>query len=88
MKLFENCEILRHHVRGDTAVVIAGDRAVTPAEGAALLVEYANSFGSAAKPIYFSRDGWQMLEGSKKGDAKPIVRSPAADQGSTTSGAA
>lgn len=61
MKLFEDCEIVRQHLRGATAVVIVGDRALVGDEGAALLEEFKASFGERHTPIYFSAEGWQPL---------------------------
>ena len=61
MKLFHDCEVIRSHVRGHAAVYIAGDRAVTVDEGAALLAEFVASFGDAQRPMYFSGEGWQAL---------------------------
>lgn len=70
MKLFTDCEIVRHHLRGNTAVVIVGDRAVTDEEGAALLAEFADSFGTTHRPVYFSKDGWQGLPEAPKAAKK------------------
>lgn len=62
MKLFQDCEIVRQHLRGHTAVTIVGPRAVTADEAAALLAEFADSFGTRHFPSYFSGDGWQDLQ--------------------------
>jgi hypothetical protein len=42
--------------------MIVGDRALSDAEGAALLAEFVDSFGTTNKPVYFSREGWQILK--------------------------
>lgn len=77
MKLFTDCEIVRHHLRGHTAVVIVGARAATVDEGVALLAEFADSFGTTQRPMYFSKDGWQQL--GKASKAKAAVQTPAPD---------
>jgi hypothetical protein len=61
MHLFADCEIVRGHWRGTNAVLIVGDRAVTPEEARALLAQFAASFGPDQTPVYFSRDGWQFI---------------------------
>jgi hypothetical protein len=63
MDLFKDCEIQRMHLRGTPVALIVGDRAVSAEEGAALLAQYAASFGrSTAVPAYVSPDGWQLLK--------------------------
>jgi hypothetical protein len=59
MKL-QDCETMQLHIRGVSAVVLIGSRAVTGAEGAALLAEYDQAYGANARPVvFFSKDGWQ-----------------------------
>jgi len=76
MKLFHDCEIVRQHLRGHTAVVVVGNRAVTAAEGASLRAEFIASFGTRLVPMYFSKDGWQTLDAPAK-PAKPPAPAPA-----------
>ncbi len=77
MKLFEDCEIVHQHLRGSTAVVIVGNRAIKPDEAAALLGEFKASFGDRHTPIYFSADGWQQLAGAAVGrKARPVLLQP------------
>lgn len=64
MKLFLDCEVMRHHWRGANAAVIVGDRAITTEEGESLMRQFSQSFGSGLTPAYLSPDGWQMLGGA------------------------
>lgn len=56
-----DCELYLREVRGQRLAIIAGPRAVTAAEGAALLDQYfASCIGP--QPVYTSPAGWQVLE--------------------------
>lgn len=76
MKLFQDCEISRQHLRGHAAVVIVGNRAVTAAEAASLRAEFIGSFGTKLVPMYFSKDGWQSLDAPAK-PARTAAPAPA-----------
>lgn len=71
MKLFQDCEIHRWHLRGQTAVAIVGSRRATSEELAALAAEFRDSFGDRHVPIYFSAEGWQDMAPQPDADAKP-----------------
>jgi hypothetical protein len=81
MDLFKDCEIQRMHLRGSPVVLIVGDRAATAQEGAALLAQYAASFGhSTAAPAYVSRDGWQLLKPQFEPQTSLSASAPAAGE--------
>jgi hypothetical protein len=70
MKL-QDCETMQLHIRGVSAVVLIGDRAVTGAEAAALLAEYDAAYGHNARPlVYFSKEGWQTPQRAKPSESK------------------
>jgi hypothetical protein len=82
MDLFRDCEIQRMHLRGNTVVLIVGDRKATPGECHELLKQYAASFGrSTAAPAYISKDGWQLLIPRSELQTSPA--SPGADASET-----
>jgi glyoxylate carboligase len=75
MKL-SDCEILHIHARNCPGAVVIGARAVTEAEAAELLAEFAEVSGLPA--AYFSRAGWQTLAVAPQAPAEAPAAKPAA----------
>lgn len=79
MKL-SDCTLSHTHCRGVSARYIAGDRAVTAAEGAALLSEFVDAYGPVQAPAYLSPAGWQTLEAAPKAKKAAVLQAtPAGD---------
>lgn len=73
MKLFQDCEIVRQHLRGHVAVTIVGSRAATDDELASLAAEFVASFGRQHTPMYFSGGGWQAIKLQPAQESAPEV---------------
>ncbi len=59
-------EYTMRHIRGRNVGFYAGDRALTDAEGAALLAAHERAYGPGQRPAYVSPDGWQVFAPEQK----------------------
>lgn len=68
-----DCEVFAREVRGQRLSIIVGPRAVTPAEGSALLDQFFGTHTGPA-PVFASPEGWQILEPAPA--VAPVVEVP------------